>query len=344
MFDSVTQEVISNGFDLEGLDISRLPQKLSNDFAEIVSISTRLDSENSLIDNSELREIKEFMIRLSSTYESLAIINAGTESSRNSAFVAANAYGLLQRIEKLTNESNQSNLISSSWIGPILSSSLLYLYSGSLTDSREVSKELKDIEESLPYRNLILQIKLLSELNFVGISRADLESPDLNSCTSEFEKAEKTLFSMISEAIFLFSQTMIGDHVDGSYQEKLNLVKTLSKKNIIEDIDLAGDVLEPYIFSFDGPFLLSTLLGMACEELTEKSVLNVDCPQGVNAEAWDNYVKNLAKKRPVLWQNHIEAISNGLLNPNVSCVVSFPTGAGKSTISELKIATKSSRK
>ena len=38
-----------------------------------------------------------------------------------------------------------------------------------------------------------------------------------------------------------------------------------------------------------------------------------------------------------LWDNHIEGIHKGILNPGVSAVITFPTGAGKTTLSELKV-------
>src|SRR5690606_19356095 len=44
------------------------------------------------------------------------------------------------------------------------------------------------------------------------------------------------------------------------------------------------------------------------------------------------------RQRPLLWRNHRAALESGLLDPGVSAVLSFPTGAGKSTVSELKVA------
>ena len=41
--------------------------------------------------------------------------------------------------------------------------------------------------------------------------------------------------------------------------------------------------------------------------------------------------------RPYLWRNHIDAIEKGVLEEGKSSVVTFPTGAGKSTLVELKI-------
>jgi replicative superfamily II helicase len=42
--------------------------------------------------------------------------------------------------------------------------------------------------------------------------------------------------------------------------------------------------------------------------------------------------------RPYLWDNHADAVGKGYLTPGTSAVITFPTGAGKSTLSELKIS------
>jgi replicative superfamily II helicase len=47
----------------------------------------------------------------------------------------------------------------------------------------------------------------------------------------------------------------------------------------------------------------------------------------------------MARQRPYLWRNHREAIDRGYLAQGTSSAISFPTGAGKSTLAELKIAT-----
>ena len=47
----------------------------------------------------------------------------------------------------------------------------------------------------------------------------------------------------------------------------------------------------------------------------------------------------MARQRPYLWRNHREAIDRGYLAQGTSSAISFPTGGGKSTLAELKIAT-----
>ena len=49
-------------------------------------------------------------------------------------------------------------------------------------------------------------------------------------------------------------------------------------------------------------------------------------------------VRRMARSRPFLWRNHKEAIQQGYLEHGRSAAISFPTGGGKSTLAELKIA------
>ena len=46
----------------------------------------------------------------------------------------------------------------------------------------------------------------------------------------------------------------------------------------------------------------------------------------------------MSRDRPYLWRNHRNAIDMGYLERGVSSAISFPTGGGKSTLAELKIA------
>jgi superfamily II DNA/RNA helicase len=49
-------------------------------------------------------------------------------------------------------------------------------------------------------------------------------------------------------------------------------------------------------------------------------------------------MQEIAEQKPYLWRNHRQAIAEGYLEPGTSAAISFPTGAGKSTLAELKVA------
>jgi hypothetical protein len=92
------------------------------------------------------------------------------------------------------------------------------------------------------------------------------------------------------------------------------------------------------VFSvFAGPHHLASLLQGASSLLVGAGVVSIETPPGVPAEDWAGFLRGLARRRPYLWPNHRKAIDSGYLNEQTSSVISFPTGAGKSTLAELKI-------
>jgi hypothetical protein len=95
----------------------------------------------------------------------------------------------------------------------------------------------------------------------------------------------------------------------------------------------------PPISTFAGPHHLATLLLSTIDLLGVSALSGTPAPPGVEASRWREILRPLVTRRPFLWPNHLEAIQKDFLNPGTSSVVSFPTGAGKSTLSELKIAT-----
>lgn len=97
-------------------------------------------------------------------------------------------------------------------------------------------------------------------------------------------------------------------------------------------------MLESALFGFTGAHQLARLLLGASDRLIQEALVKVPTPPTVDEDKWRRYLRTLAVERPLLWANHIAAIRDGYLTPGVSAVISFPTGAGKSTLSELKIA------
>lgn len=92
------------------------------------------------------------------------------------------------------------------------------------------------------------------------------------------------------------------------------------------------------VVAYPGQHQIARLLLSAGDKLADDAVINVPVPPGVTPALWRGYLAGVATKRPFLWRNHLQAIRDGYLHPGTSSVVSFPTGAGKSTLSELKIA------
>ncbi|OAI30629.1 helicase, partial [Methylosinus sp. R-45379] len=90
---------------------------------------------------------------------------------------------------------------------------------------------------------------------------------------------------------------------------------------------------------FSGPLHLANLLISAERDMGAAALAHLPAPTGIDASSWGGILRRMVRSRPFLWRNHRAAIEEGLLEPGQSAAISFPTGAGKSTLAELKIAT-----
>ncbi|WP_247316437.1 DEAD/DEAH box helicase [Bradyrhizobium sp. 48] len=107
-------------------------------------------------------------------------------------------------------------------------------------------------------------------------------------------------------------------------------------------IEPIADVLGPsdHVYSlFPGPLHLANLLLAVERDLLGTALVRVPTPGDLPEDGWWQIIRRMARDRPYLWRNHREAIASGYLDRGVSSAISFPTGGGKSTLAELKIAT-----
>jgi replicative superfamily II helicase len=127
----------------------------------------------------------------------------------------------------------------------------------------------------------------------------------------------------------------------------VQMAKKLVGKPIQEQIDHFDRVIdlsesESGLFNqksvLPGPFRLAKLLKLLEEDIFKRAIIDIPPPVGVDPILWRTFLEKLAKERPYLWENHKAAVSTDFLNPGVSAILTLPTGAGKSTLTELKIA------
>ena len=106
-----------------------------------------------------------------------------------------------------------------------------------------------------------------------------------------------------------------------------------------EPIDGAGVAGETLLSLYPGPLHLANILLGLEGDLLGTALSRIPTPGGVEESGWWQTLRRMARQRPYLWRNHREAIEKGYLEQGVSSAISFPTGGGKSTLAELKIAT-----
>ena len=90
--------------------------------------------------------------------------------------------------------------------------------------------------------------------------------------------------------------------------------------------------------AYAGPRHLARLLRHVPDGLEGAGIANLPAPMGSEKPAWRRWLRHRALSRPTLWPNHRSAVATGFLDAGTSAVLVLPTGFGKTTLSELKIA------
>jgi superfamily II DNA/RNA helicase len=231
---------------------------------------------------------------------------------------------------------NVTRLLNDS-ISTDVSSALLFLIAGYTGDATEVAERLSFVDQPPVLRELIEALALLSrgrlyEITEMEIPRGSFDFNDPFVCDSI---ATIELYKEILLGVKQLANELLGfatANANVTFKRVMNLAVAKIEINDIERVETT--ILNTY----SGPHHLASLLVQVADTLISSSVLKISPPDGVNTDRWSSFVRDLASRRPYLWGNHRNAISAGYLVPGVSSAVSFPTGAGKSTVSELKIA------
>lgn len=320
MYNKITEELIKRIPHIEGVDSDSLPLFLTRSYAQIVSLRTKMEADTIDFSKSELSENYATLERIANTLEIMILCNPQAGDVKSMAFVAAVA----RKLMGMSLPSDDSNMLSADYLPVKLSSALLFVISGNLADAQETAylfnyKLLDDKWKELIFRSVSLLVsgKLERLRNLEGVL-------EYNGNIDEY--ATNLLWQELFRGIRRIGGILvIGSEYDYS---EFNKVADLSVENIG-----VKDQKEIYV----GSYLLSKLLTLACKELLAHALIFSQVPSHVNSEDWHRLMSSQSRQRPYLWDNHIEAISKGILNVGISSVITFPTGAGKSTLSELKI-------
>ena len=89
---------------------------------------------------------------------------------------------------------------------------------------------------------------------------------------------------------------------------------------------------------YGGPRHLARLLRHVADGLEGAGIAGLPTPGGTHPQFWENWLRHRAKSKPILWRNHRDALATGFLDRGNSAALVLPTGAGKTSLSELKIA------
>lgn len=319
MFNSVTANSLKTLPPVEGVDSERIPQILTKVYAHIVGLKTKYEVG---VLNFEPKEIEEDCRLLGDLAFTLELyLESGKFAEKNDAiaFVAAMSHKLLGKLK----EQEQIQLTFYE-VSPNLVAILLFVIGGYIADAEELSYEIRkgDQESDAVWRlkqNIIMLVRG-KLLKIVKSSSAKIDDSTIENY------AQDLLWNHLSEGIKALAARLLGEDAKdytSYFQRVLELSVFVDEKTSIK-------------YDFVGVSRLARLLLMASKVLEEQSVLKVVNKYVMSTEHHD-LLLHIVYDRPYLWRNHIDAIEKGVLEEGKSSVVTFPTGAGKSTLVELKI-------
>ncbi|MER8447125.1 DEAD/DEAH box helicase [Mesorhizobium sp. M1066] len=340
MFDAGTAALIRTAPAVEGIEPENLPQELTKAYAELVALRLRIGEP----DADAARELNlDRLLGIASIYEAIADTSREPAARRGAAFVAATAYQIVGRVGSPENVPATELLLASA-IHPLVAAPLLFLIAGQSPDAREAGRRLEGLAtDDLLLTALLETIADLSAERFESILQRAGRLQGLRSnpeTTLDFQ-ATQALYGLCWSGLAQFVSNILNQPLPASAfrrfeqpQQAFTQVETLSLSDIA--MPNPGATL---ISAFTGPRHLARLLRLVADELDGSGLANLPAPAGVvNVAIWVTWIKNRARTKPLIWPNHRLAIEGGLLEVGRSAVMVLPTGAGKTTVSELKIA------
>ncbi|API76331.1 DEAD/DEAH box helicase [Ralstonia solanacearum] len=346
MFDPVTIDLISAAPPLASLNLEELPRRFTNAFAEIVAARVRLRGAADMEKRSDiLVELLDQMRRLAATHELLVATAPERADRAAAAFVAGAAHQLCLMAEVVSeSDEKRAPFIDAIRAAPEICSTLLFLIADSQSDAAEMAKRLViETEDRSAEAQLIKAIGDLAagRLGTI-IDRAGGQDYDRPADRSGPGRAVDALLRRLHAGVIqlareLFTQSKDDPAAVGTSraQEVFTEVINLCITSIEGVFDAGGPSA---VSVFPGPLHVAKLLLAISGDLAAASLCRVRAPSGVDEKQWWNVIRRAASKRPYLWRNHRAALDEGYLTKGVSAAVSFPTGGGKSTLAELKIA------
>jgi superfamily II DNA/RNA helicase len=339
MFDAETARLIRAAPVLPGVDPALLPQELTAIYAELAGLRLRATS---LADAPDYQRQLERIERIATIYEALVDSGAETAERRAAAFVAGTAYQLLGRFRPALEE--RDDLLAARAIDPRVSAPLLFLIAEQSPDAREAARALSGSRlEDIHRGALVESIEDLALERFAAIlDRAERLAALRPAADAPFtERAAQALYGLCWSGLVQMVARLLDRPVPGlTYQRfetpqlAFSRVAELATRSLGDFLDGSDEIVSSYA----GPRHLARLLIHVADGLVSGGVMSVPPPAGADQDQWKLWVRHRAATKPVLWPNHRAAVATAFLDIGTSAVLVLPTGAGKTTLSELKIA------
>lgn len=339
MFDAETAELIRKAPSLTGINPQELPQLLTQSYTELVSARIK-HTGNDQEGENDFEEVINRLTEIAETYETIALLTENITEKRPAAFVSGTAYQILSRAVPVS--SDDISLFDRDYIAAEIAASLLFLASEQNPDARETAYTIKsNVENSNFILNMLGQsLKNLCREEYDAIiNRAEkrLQYRQAKLGQTSEEQATLHLYEAILEGVELLVSQILAIGNPPSYSGRFENAQFAFSK-VLELSNLSHGSVNNLTTTYPGPQHLATLLMVVTDVLENASIQKIAPPNGVDNDKWKQWLSYRAKTKPILWPNHRQALANNFHETGTSAIMILPTGAGKTTLSEVKIA------
>jgi superfamily II DNA/RNA helicase len=343
MYDADTVALIRSAPALDGLNLDDLPQRLTEAYASIVAARIRIRAaapDDGL--PAETASLVEDMRRLAFTHEALVSALPNRQDRAAAAFVAGAAHHVSLLAGRVGNSDASPSHLGLQSISPEVSATLLFLVAEASADAAEMAKSIHPPVGDAVAAALLQALARLAKGELEQLLDAPVPGGEQVLAADRVDQGVRALYLLLLKGTRALAATMLGPAAalarglaDVDPQVEFERVKVLC-------VESFGDLfVEEGVIPFSlypGPLHLASLLSSVANDLAASALVATPAPNGIDGGRWTTVLQGIAQRRPYLWRNHRQAIESGYLEPGISSAISFPTGAGKSTLAELKIA------
>jgi hypothetical protein len=344
VFDSETVRLIQGAEPIEGLNLERLPQFLTEAYSKVVAARLGAVELGSGQREEDWTENLDQLRKLADTYEGLSIFLSEDNPHRAScAFVSGSAHHTLSQARlieaRLGGLDVDTPSLSAHGVGPEVAACLLFLLAGQQADAAEATKLFRVPADGPHEAEVLRGLSALASgdgRQLRGILTDGSTAPQDVTAPDYLQGAAGALWAKLVHALRLIARIALGFEADEDPNDVIDAVlKTLESSQRTLLVGGQNLILRP---SLAGPYHFAKMLRVVSSNLLSTVVARVPPPTGVDPGRWKNFIRHFALRRPFLWRNHASAFAQGFLEPGISSVLTFPTGAGKTMVTELRIA------
>jgi hypothetical protein len=229
-------------------------------------------------------------------------------------------------------------------VDPSLAAALLFLAAEQYADAHEAASAIQSNRTGQLY-----EATIVSE-NIVDLARGQLERIVERGARwrrpRRYQDLEEQALAALIETLIAGVEVLAADFMnlpipeasadrfDGPSQAFTRVLDLSSEIDVEHVADLGGEILNAYA----GPYHLAALLLASYDGIKDAALTKLPPPADADPEFWGRWLAYRAKNFPFVWPNHRAAIAQEFHQTGNSAVVILPRGAGKTTVSSLKIA------